>query len=150
MCEPQEPLFCFLTHSLSTYSDCHQFNPMPNILLITMSLYNHTEKSSDLIAVKKERIESLDALPVCISVVLITRSDAICQYALSATLVTGHLLPGVLLEGPQSGCSSHGCLHMALTETGTQARVCSHQEDARYNTETSLQGAVVLITSKLF
>lgn len=113
LCKPQEPLFCFLC-TVSALTLTHQHNLIPNILLITMSLYNHRENSY-LIAVKKgNRIASLDALPVCISVVLITHRDAICQYAFSATLVIGHLLPGVLFEGPQtvglqqSWLSTHG------------------------------------------
>lgn len=47
-------------------------------------------------------MKSLDALLIYVSVVLITRSDAICRYALSATLATGHRLPGALFEGPQT------------------------------------------------
>lgn len=116
--EPQEPLFSFLICTVSALTLTvynQQYNLMPNILVITMSLYNHTE-NTDLLAVKKEnRIEFLAVLPVCISAVLLTRSDAICQYALSATLVTGHLLPGVLFEGPRtvrlqrlSWLSTHG------------------------------------------
>lgn len=148
MCEPQEPPFCFLEHSLGNYSNCHLYNLTSNILLITMSLYNRTRNISFLMAVRKgNTIESLEALPVCTSMVLTTRSDAICRYAHGATLVMGHLLPGVL-----SKCFLHSwaAADMAVHTWLSLKQDPRHESTLTalsYHTETSLQGAVVLKTN---
>lgn len=112
------------------------------------------ENHSNLIAVKKKhqnRIKSLDALLVYVSVVLITRSDAICRYALSATLATGHRLPGVLFWGASHiGAAAVMTVHMWPSwkqESGSDL-VCSH-----HLKDTTLRPACrgwwCLITNKL-
>lgn len=94
-------------------------------------LQSHCVTTQESCCEKKtqNRMKSLDALLVYVSVVLITRSDAICRYALSATLATGHRLPGVLFWGASNiGAAAVMTVHTwpSWKRDPGSDQVCSH------------------------